>query len=506
MNKFPYFHSQNDDNGKKVNSQKPPQASRSSSIINAPQSFLIWWAGAKPEQLPKHLRKAYAGLGAMAMVSTTLATFGGYSFVLISLGSAPGAVAGSLLAGYFMWGMDRSVLGFAVKDTSSSKKSKQALWVKLAINVAFSSILTLPLSVYIQRGAVQVQNMDRITAQIEKVDKKIANQENKITSLEKKKEKIDANWRFGNRADGSINEDYFKDKEQARQAVEKAKREKSDLVLEKKELKEEYRTFERGDISQVYLSFPEQFNYVMSEARFSDNLLNFLFFTITALMGAGAVLIKTFVFGTDSYTKKLQGLEDTASNEEELKYVMNTSAKQIYYSLFNTDVMGERMKSKLQRLQREFESEIERLAEWLCDARTEQISQKVQQQAVEEGLDWNYDHQISRHDTEELRQKGKAKRQPQKVTQKKDKSRKRRISEQKTNNSSDFSINIDRQSQDKFNRSKVNNLENKSNGVLKIGTNEDFMTLFGKVDHKISQQQNISFKKNQKDDNNHSIS
>ena len=154
------------------NSQNHSQISRIRAIINAPQSFLIWWAGAKPEQLPQHLRKPYAGLGAMAMVSTTLATFGGYSFVLISLGSATGAVAGSLLAGYFMWGMDRSVLGFAVKDGSSSNKSKQALWVKLAINVAFSSILTLPLSVYIQRGAVQVQNMDRITAQIEKVDEK----------------------------------------------------------------------------------------------------------------------------------------------------------------------------------------------------------------------------------------------------------------------------------------------------------------------------------------------
>jgi len=371
MNKFSY-----------LNSQNHSPASRIRSIINAPQSFLIWWTGAKPGKLPKHLKKPYAGLGAMAMVSTTLATFGGYSFVLISLGSATGAVAGSLLAGYFMWGMDRSVLGFAVKDSSSSKKSKQALWVKLAINVAFSSILTLPLSVYIQRGAVQVQNMDRITAQIGKVDGKIVNQENKIASLEKRKEEIDANWRFGNRADGSINESYFKDKERAREAVEKAEAEKLALISEKEELRQDYNSFKRGDISQVYLSFPEQFHYVMSEARFSDNLLNFFFFTITALMGAGAVLIKTFVFGTDSYAKKLQSLENTASNEEELKYVMNTSAKQIYYSLFNTDVMGERMKTKLQGLQREFESEIGRLAERLYDARTEQISQKVRQQAV----------------------------------------------------------------------------------------------------------------------------
>ena len=80
-------------------------------IVHLPQSLLIWCTGAKRQDLPKHLRNPYAGLGAMAMVSTTLATLGGYSFVLISIGSATAAVPGAILAGYFMWGMDRSVLG-----------------------------------------------------------------------------------------------------------------------------------------------------------------------------------------------------------------------------------------------------------------------------------------------------------------------------------------------------------------------------------------------------------
>lgn len=146
--------------------QKKSIASLTSSIISTPQSFLIWWTGAKTKQLPEHLKKPYAGMGAMAVVSTTLATLGGYSFVLISIGSVSGAVLGAILSGSFMWGMDRSVLGFPVKNNSSQKNSKLGIWIKLAINVIFSSILTLPLSIYIQRGAVQKYNMDLITAEI----------------------------------------------------------------------------------------------------------------------------------------------------------------------------------------------------------------------------------------------------------------------------------------------------------------------------------------------------
>lgn len=66
--------------------QKTSGQSLISSIVHLPQSFLIWWTGAKRKDLPNHLRNSYAGLGAMAMVSTTLATYGGYSFVLISIG------------------------------------------------------------------------------------------------------------------------------------------------------------------------------------------------------------------------------------------------------------------------------------------------------------------------------------------------------------------------------------------------------------------------------------
>jgi hypothetical protein len=443
--------------------QKQSKASLMRSIIDISQLFLIWWTGAKAKQLPEHLKKPYAGLGAMAMVSTTLATLGGYSFVLISIGSASGAVLGAILAGSFMWGMDRSVLGFAVKESSQSnnsskKDSKLGIWVKLGINIVFSTILTLPLSIYIQRGAVQKYNMNLITAQIEKLDRKIAAKNNDIDILEVKKQKIDENWRLGNHADGSINKAYVRDKEQARQAIIYAKAEKLDLVTERKELKEDYEDFERGDIS-VSLSFPEQFYYVMNQARWSDNILNFCFFIITALMGSGGVLIKTFVFGTDSYTKKLQGLEDTATSEEELKYVMNTSAQQIYYSLFNTDVMGERMKTKLERYQREFESEIERQAQWLTDARIEQMSQKVREQAASEGIDWDYSNRIDN---------GFSQRNSHK-TQQKNEFNNRPSPNNKSSHSSNF---IDDPWLDRSTHS------SKNNNVSQVGKYEDFMTLF----------------------------
>ena len=484
------------------NSQKKSQITIIPSIIHLPQSFLIWWTGAKRDELPKHLRKPYAGLGAMAMVSSTLATFGGYSFVLISIGSTAGAIPGALLAGYFMWGMDRSVLGFAVDDSSnrkpgksnssSKKDSKKGLWIKLAINVAFSSILTLPLSVYIQRGAVQKHNMNLTTAQIEKVERKIDKQDHKITSLENKKEKIDANWKFGNRADGSINEAYFQDKEQARQEVIEAKAEKKAFANEKAKLREEYEAYERGDLSKVSLSFPEQFYYMMSQARWTDNLLNFSFFTITALMGSGAVLIKTFVFGADSYSKKLQALEDAASNEEKLKNAIHTSAKQIYYSLFNTDVMGAPIKTKLQRLQRDFESETERMATWLYEERTKQMRQQIHQQAVSEDLELNNnDLDLGSNNTSNgLGQHDKGRRKSPQVIQPNSKSNKRTLSEKKSKLGNHSSPKTNNSWQDKSPHKNGNHETSNGKASPKIGKNEDFMTLFGDVDRQISREKN----------------
>lgn len=305
-----------------------------------------------------------------------------------------------------------------------------------------------------------------------------------IEVLEAKKQEIDGNWRLGNHADGSRNEAYFQDKEQARRAVIDAKAEKLDLVTEKKELKEDYEAFEKGDISRVSLSFPEQFYYVMNQARWSDNILNLCFFTITALMGSGAVLIKTFVFETDSYSKKLQSLEDKASNEEQLKSAMNTSAQQIYYSLFNTDVMEERLKTKLQRLQDDFELEIETLARKLYDARAKQIGQKIREQAVSESINWDENELIST-DVITVEQKDKFQ-----FDQNEPESKSNKSSSRNQQYSSDDNV-ISAYSDPWLSKSQPDRnhkIENEENNISQVGKYDDYMTLFNEAelnnDHK----------------------
>ena len=481
--------------------QKKSPKSFISRIIHLPQSLLIWCAGAKRQDLPKHLRNPYAGLGAMAMVSTTLATLGGYSFVLISIGSATAAVPGAILAGYFMWGMDRSVLGSpgvsnSQRQSPSNNDLKKGLWIKLAVNVAFSSILTLPLSVYIQRGAVQKHNMNLITADIEKVEREIDKQNNEIAVVQEKKEKIDANWKLGGLADGSRNEAYFEDKEEARQAVIEAKAEKATLVEDKKNLKAEYAAYERGDLTKVSLSFPEQFYHMMSQARWTDNLLNLSFFTITALMGSGAVLIKTFVFGADSYTRKLQGLEEAAIYEQEVKSALNISAQQVYGDLFDTGVGNERLKTKLQRLQREFDSEVERMATWLYDERTKKMQQYIIEQAVSEDIQVDYKHfnpNPNNSSNKDLKQGSREHNSPQ-VTQPQSKYRKRSPSEKRSSsNSLSSKISNFKQNSSFFDNGKQVARKKASS---KTASQSDFMTLFGDVERKISQKKEMPAKNN----------
>ncbi|NEP80553.1 MAG: hypothetical protein F6K39_21710 [Okeania sp. SIO3B3] len=84
---------------KMVNNKHKPKSPESESsplrfIANPTQSFLIWCTGVDNRKLPQHLKKSYAGLGTMAMVSTTLATLGGYTFIFISLGSPVGGIFG----------------------------------------------------------------------------------------------------------------------------------------------------------------------------------------------------------------------------------------------------------------------------------------------------------------------------------------------------------------------------------------------------------------------------
>ncbi|GGA04040.1 hypothetical protein CYANOKiyG1_16290 [Okeania sp. KiyG1] len=102
----------------------------------------------------------------MAIVSTTLATFGGYTFILISLGSPVGGIFGGVLAGSFMWGMDRSILSFSTNLNLS-------FLVKLLVNIIFSTALTTPLTTLMLMGAVQVRNVDKVESKIEQKQRSI---------------------------------------------------------------------------------------------------------------------------------------------------------------------------------------------------------------------------------------------------------------------------------------------------------------------------------------------
>lgn len=352
-----------------------PQKKRVSSLsfVSAiPQSFLIWWTGADNKILPTHARKAYAGLGAMAMVSTVLATFGGYTFVLISLGSPAGAIFGAVLAGSFMWGMDRSILGFSSQEEKKSnnnslmKKFSATFWVKLAINIAFSSILTVPLSTFILIGAIQVKNIDKTNEKIQQIDQKIATQETTIVKAQERLRYYSENPKLRTTVVSGApkaNSEFINGEKLAQQALRQALDGKAPLEEDKKRLIEEKQAFEQGDFTKAALKFPDQFNYIMNEARWTDNLLSFLFFAVTALMGSGAVLIKTLVFTDDSYSQVLERLENEAKDQEKMEYAMNKSANQVYYTVFNDDAMSRSMIDRLRDVQDRFEHKAERAFE-----------------------------------------------------------------------------------------------------------------------------------------------
>ncbi|WP_146220292.1 DUF4407 domain-containing protein [Microcystis aeruginosa] len=363
------------------------------SIFVIPQSFLIWWTGADNKILPSHARKAYAGLGAMAMVSTVLATFGGYTFILISLGSPTGGIFGAILAGGFMWGMDRSILGFSSQEgkkgnnSSFRDKFSATFWVKLAINIAFSSILTVPLSTFMLIGAIQVKNIEEVNQKIQQIDQKIDAQEETIDKAKKDLRYYSENPKLRTTVvsgQPKPNWEFINGEKLAQQALKKALEGKTPLEDDRERLIQEKQDFEQGDFTKAKLKFPDQFNYIMNDARWTDNLLSFLFFAVTALMGSGAVLIKTLVFTDDSYSQALERLEHEAKDQEKMKYAMNKSANEVCYTVFNEDAMSQSMINRLKDVQDQFEHEVERVYESLCNERLTKFKTEVERKKAEE--------------------------------------------------------------------------------------------------------------------------
>ncbi|MEL6988696.1 MAG: DUF4407 domain-containing protein, partial [Bacteroidota bacterium] len=389
MTTFPNSnHSKENQNSNVIPISKKPKNSSSFNlkfITKAPQSLLIWWTGAKLEELPEHLRKSYAGLGGMTFISTILAGSGGFGFALMLLNSLPASIVGAVLSGGFMWGFDRSILGFVPK-----KESSRTFWIKFLVNVSFSSILTLPLAMEVLSGSIKTKEMKNITNQIEIVEEKI--EKNKLDEVAKQAnlDKVNEDHLQKYNYDRTINEDYAKRKSLAIEALEDVRGEKNELKAEIGELKVGRKAYEQGDLSKVGLSFPQRFQYFLEDASLSDKILSSLFLTVSITMGTGAIIAKTFVMGSDSYAVKWRRKEDETCDAENFKYVRNSATAQITESIFKSDLTGGRIKTKVDSIQREYENAVVLQVQELHDARLVKMRQQVQEQAEIEGLSLDF--------------------------------------------------------------------------------------------------------------------
>ncbi len=350
------------------------------SIPNFAQNCLLWAAGVETKYLAPHLRKSYVGLGFMAFASTALSTIGGFYFILLSLGSVPSAILAALLSGGFMWGLDRSVLG-----SSNSQSGKGTIAVKIAINLVFSTALTLPLSTYMLMSSVKQYNITNLKEDIEAIDLKLEAKDTVIQELREKKESIDGRFKERFHADGTLNKGYVREQELVQADFEYARSEKEDLIQERNLLKEEIKAFEKGDLSKTNLKFTEQFHHVFTNSRGTDQILSFTVFLITATMGSSGVLIKTFLFDDDSYNRQLQRLEEQKKNEIDFQHAMNTSAAQFHYSILNTE-NSPSLKSQLKAMKTRYEQKKKDYYQALLEGLDTKYLNLVRQEAEKEGI------------------------------------------------------------------------------------------------------------------------
>ena len=161
----------------------------------------------------------------------------------------------------------------------------------------------------------------------------------------------------------------YRGKTSAEEALDDARETKKELKADIEELKVDRKAYERGDLSKVGLSFPQRFQYFLEDASLSDKILSSLFLTVSIAMGTGAIIAKTFVMGSDSYASKWRRKEDEALDAESLAYVRNSAIAQVNQSIFNPDLMGGRIKTKVDSIQREYEDEIVLQVQQLHDAR-----------------------------------------------------------------------------------------------------------------------------------------
>lgn len=361
-------------------------------VTNKTQCFFIWWTGADNDSLPAHARKAYAGLGGMALVSTTLATVGGFTFIFISLGSLWGGILGGSLTGSFMWGMDRSILGFSNHQETSNSNTRftSTFWIKLSVNVAFSTILTVPVSTFMLSGSLQESEIKKVESEIEQIDQKIEKVEQNIVTIQKKVDWFKENWRQGGRADGTRNEQFYRDRETADKNLNLAIEEKEDLLEQKNSLGLEVKQLNNGQIQQqTSLKFPNLFNYVMTQATWTDNLLSFLLLTVTSLMGAGAVLIKTLIFTDDAYNKKIEQLEADEKAKIWLESTKDLAVNGIYNSILETEQVDQNLIDEIKNIKNDHNTKVIELYRSLYNESYEKIKTEIEKQKLEKDRNLN---------------------------------------------------------------------------------------------------------------------
>jgi len=292
------------------------------------RSFFIWWTGVdtdifhSPEL--RRLQKPYAGLGALALLSTVMAVIGAYSFIWSSLSSRLGAVAAALIAGLFMWAFDRSILGYISPNPDKAKFSNL---IKLVINVTFSTVLALPLATDVLNGGIKSEILKKTESDIESIRSDLGFASERLSEDKNQLEEHLDDRASGNRADGTRNLEYEADTRTLRQSIERSEQREADLMEQLQTLEQERGDYRTGsfDNRNPEFSFPQKLNRVLSAASddnalpLGEKLIAGVTFLLSAIAGAGAVLARTIFIGADSYSKRWRAEETIACENEELK-------------------------------------------------------------------------------------------------------------------------------------------------------------------------------------------
>lgn len=293
-------------------------------------SFLIWWTGVDKtifegtreedkKTCIKHLYKAYLGLGMLAMLSTVLAILGTYSFILSSLRSHISAVIVSILVGMFMWGFDRSILGYISPNKIGSFIVGL---IKLPINILLSSILTMPLAADVLISEIYTDGLKDLEDKLEKVDAKLDTSQARLDDRNSRLVYIRDKTKFG--ADKKINPEYNSDLNTAKKNVDTAEQIVFGLENQRKELVNKINSYQqRGiDYKNPDFSFSKKLQRILSSSEdipVSDKIIAGAIFIIFSLLGSGAVLARTFFIGDDAYSKRWRVIEMEACHNAELK-------------------------------------------------------------------------------------------------------------------------------------------------------------------------------------------